>query len=411
MTDGGREIIDLYEYKPVTVRHGLISDAVGELIWRSYGSQVAVDEPGIKIGPDWILTSLGWVGFIPVTNELGLRLNPKLPLGNLFRMLEYAYRLKSFEFLKGVTESGSLVEFYERLANVLAKKVLDRARKGFYRTYIPVAEELPYVRGSVDLSERLRRPWIVRLPCSYQDHTADIDDNQILAWTLLRVARSTTCTERVLPTVRSAYRALQGFARVEPFRPEACIRRLYNRLNDDYEPMHALCRFFLEHTGPTIDHGDAKTLPFLVNMGRLFELFVAEWLKAHLPSQFEVRYQERVQIGGSHELHFDIDMVLRDRATGTPLAVLDTKYKADERPDPGDLLQIVAYAEAMGCRDAILIYPAELSPPLSARVGEITVRGLTFWLDGDLEEGGCDLLRQLMSGGAPVGCSELHTGS
>src|SRR5262249_32145991 len=182
-------------------------------------------------------------------------------------------------------------------ADSLGRRVVDRLRRGLYRTYTPRHEPLGYVRGRVDLRAHCRRPWDVALPCDYEEHTADIEDNQILAWTLHRVAHSGACTERVLPAVRQAYRALQGSATLQPFKPEVCIRRLYNRLNDDYETSHALCRFFLEHTGPALGPGSHQVLPFLVNMARLFERFVAEWLRAHLPQEFELQDQEAVPIG------------------------------------------------------------------------------------------------------------------
>ena len=55
-----------------------------------------------------------------------------------------------------------------------------------------------------------------------------------------------------------------------------CIRdRLYHRLNQDYQPMHGLCRFFLEHSGPTHQDGDSAMIPFVVHMPALFEKFVA----------------------------------------------------------------------------------------------------------------------------------------
>jgi len=395
VSEQGPRVIELTEYQKVRLPREHISDAVGEAIWRTYGNQIDVESPSFKTGHEWILTCQGWVGRLPVNADLHIALRPKVPLGNLFRMLEYAYRLETF-FPEGLTNSETLVEFYERLANVLAKRILDRGRKGFYRTYLPIAEDLPYVRGSVDLLQALRRPWVVRLPCEYQDHTADIDDNQILAWTLLRIARSTACTERVLPTVRTAYRSLQGLARSEPFSPAACVHRLYNRLNEDYEPMHALCRFFLEHTGPTLERGEAKMLPFLVNMARLFELFVAEWLKAHLPESHEIKAQERVQIGQGHDLSFDIDMVLYERRTGMPVAVMDTKYKAGERPQSSDLAQILAYAQTKGCSEAILVYPVQLEQPLEVTVGGIRVRGLCFGLSGDIEEAGARFLREVL---------------
>lgn len=360
-------------------------------LWQT--DQVMVEFPTPKTDRQWRLTSQGWVGYIPLTPELGISLTPKVPVGNLFRMLEYAYKL-NFLTPEGLTDSKSLQELYERLANILAKRVLDRARRGLYRAYLSNADTLPYVRGSLSLHRRLRRPWAVELPCDFEKHTADLEENQILAWTLHRIVRSGTWIERVLPTVRRAYRVLQGSVSMEPCLPEACVGRLYNRLNDDYQPLHALCRFFLEHIGPTHDRGDRDMIPFLVPMARLFELFVAEWLRAHLPKRYMLKTQESVHFGESRELRFQIDLVLYDTEIGRPMAVLDTKYKNPERPSERDVQQVVAYAESKGCREAVLVYPAESH--LDVLVGGIRVRNMVFELGGDLEAAGQGFKKALL---------------
>jgi hypothetical protein len=100
---------------------------------------------------------------------------------------------------------------------------------------------------------------------------------------------------------------LQGAVRTYPVGPESCDGRTYNRLNADYEPMHALCRFFLSNSGPTHERGDRAMLPFLVNMSRLYELFVSEWLKAHLPDVVSLVPQERAYLDDTSGLYFDID--------------------------------------------------------------------------------------------------------
>ncbi len=387
-------VIELREYERRPLPRSALAEEEGEALWRLYKDQVAVEFPTPKTDRQWRLTSQGWVGYIPLTSELGISLTPKVPAGNLFRMLEYAYKL-DFLTPEGLTDSKSLQELYERLANILAKRVLDRARRGLYRAYLPDADTLPYVRGSLNLRRRLRRPWAVELPCDFEEHTADLEENQILAWTLQRIARSGTCTERVLPTVRRAYRVLQGSVSMEPCLPEACVDRLYNRLNDDYRPLHALCRFFLEQAGPTHERGDQEMIPFLVPMWRLFELFVAEWLRARLGSRYRLEVQESVHFGESRELRFQIDLVLYDAEIGRPVAVLDTKYKNPERPSERDVQQVVAYAESKGCREAVLVYPAET--PLDVRVGGIRVRSLVFGLGGDLEEGGEEFAAALMA--------------
>ncbi len=366
-------------------------DELEQLLVEHYREQIEVEAPGYRTGYQWRLTAKGWAGYVPLTHDFGLRLTPKVEIDNLFRMLEYAYRLQSFRFLDDLIGCQTLEDYYERLANVLAKRVLDRGRKGFYRDYLAQAEQLPYVRGRLDVARSAVQPWNVRPHCQYQEHTADIEENQLLAWTLWDITRRGICTERVLPTVRQAYRSLQGLASLQPFSPATCSGRRYNRLNEDYHPLHALCRFFLEQTGPSHRQGDRQVLPFLVNMESLFEMFVAEWLKANLPVRWTIRAQERYQIGESNGPRFDIDLVLYDMESGRVRCILDTKYKAPDTPSTADISQVVAYAKAKDCDEAVLIYPTRLPSPLNASVGEkqkIHVRSLGFALDGDLDAAG-----------------------
>lgn len=392
-------IIELVEYVPVFLSQSEIPDAVGEALWRNYEKQVAVDFPSPKTGNRWRLTARGWVGHIPLTPDFHLALRPKVQLGNLLGMLEYAYDLKSFRFLEGLFDCQTLEDFYERLADILANRILNRGRQGFYCAYLPKTEELPYVRGRINVRQVISKPWDVKVQCDYEEHTADVEENQILAWTVWCIARSGLCTERVLPTVRRAYHLLQGLVTLQPKSPQVCVGRQYNRLNEDYRSLHALCRFFLEQMGPSYEMGERSMLPFLVDMARLYERFVAEWLKAHretilLPQGLDIKSQERLYVGQG--IYFDIDLVLQDVAMGVAKYVLDTKYKVPTAPASSDIAQVVAYAEAKGCQEAILVYPMALVEPLDIRVGRIRIRSLTFCLAGDLEQAGYSFLGDLL---------------
>lgn len=387
--------ITLTEYQPQYISTDLLSDEAGLLLYQNYQGKIEVEFPSPKTVGQWRLYPQGWVGHIPLSPELTFELKPKVNLENLFGMLEYAYNLKSFEFLAGTIKTDSLTDFYERLANVLAKRVLERGRKGFYRAYLPQMEQLAYVRGRLDMGRTSQKPWQVQPHCHFEEHTADIEDNQLLAWALQRVARSGLCSARVLPTVRRAYRALQGFVTPAPHPSAACLNRLYNRLNQDYQPMHALCRFFLEQSGPSHQRGDERMLPFLVDMARLYERFVAEWLRENLPSQFYLKAQAHYPIDQENRINFVIDLVIYDRDTGQAICVLDTKYKAPISHSTTDIAQAVAYAQASSCQEAILIYPTPLPNPLDQAVGTTRVRSLAFSLDGDLDQAGQTFLGQL----------------
>jgi 5-methylcytosine-specific restriction enzyme subunit McrC len=224
-----------------------------------------------------------------------------------------------------------------------------------------------------------------------------VEDNQILSWTLFSVARSGLLSESASALVRRAYHALHGTVTLLPVSAKACSGRTYNRLNEDYRPLHTLCRFFLDHAGPTHETGDRRMLPFLVDTGRLYEMFIAEWLRAHLPDEVSIVSQEKVSIDGV--LHFDVDVVLYDSESGLARCVLDTKYKAASAPTAEDVEQVVAYAEAKGCREAFLVYPSVFTRSLDTNVGKIRVRSLTFSPSGYLEYQGQAFMNELL---APV---------
>jgi len=134
-------------------------------------------------------------------------------------------------------------------------------------------------------------------------------------------------------------------------------------------------------------------IPFLVDMAKLYELFVAEWLKAQKLLNFVVKSHEEIVIGQDGRIKFNIDLVVYERDSQKALFVLDTKYKAPDHPGNDDISQVVTYATSKGCHEAILIYPKPLN--LDERVGKIRVRSLTFSLDGDLEEAGSRFLYDL----------------
>ncbi len=390
-----RHTIVLKEFEPQRMERKELGVKRAKELLLHYRSQVDVEYPSPKTEGRFELRPKGWVGHIPIDKDVSLSIRPKAPLSNIFGMWELAHRL-DFLFPSGLKECKSLEEFFERLAMVLARKVIDRTRKGLYRAYVTQEEDLPFVRGRIDVSASLRRFGTVALPCRYQDHTADILENRILAWTLWRVIFSGLCTDRTLPTLQKAYRGLKGIAGAVPCKACDCDSVYYNRLNADYRPLHALCRFFLEQTGPTHRDGDRRMLPFLVDMSRLFELFVAEWTRLHIGKTYLVQEQHILRPGGMPNYQFRADMVIRDGESSKALCVVDTKYKNSDLPDQADVAQVVAYAELAGCQHALLVYPKALGSPIRMQIGRITVSSTSFDLDGELDISGEGFLEDLL---------------
>ncbi len=386
-------VIRLKEYDTRPFPTEALEPGTVSLLRRDYAQQVAVAPTWSPDGYQWALTAQGWVGQIPVTPDLRLILEPKVPLLNLFQMLEYAYRLARFEH--GLVSANTLEEVYQHLAVVLAKRVLERARQGLYRVYVAREERTPFVRGRLNMCRMAREPWEARIDCQYQDHTADVEDNRILAWTLYGILRTGICDEEGQSVVRQAYRQVQHHTSLEPVNASACENRSYHRLNDDYRQLHGLCHFFLDGSGPTHRYGEHTMVPFLVDMAALFERFVAEWLAIsnHMPCGFHVTSHYPQKLNQSGTLAFDIDLVVQDDETNTPICVMDTKYKTGEVNS--DIHQILAYAQSVGCRHGFLVYPAPLGTPIHGYANDIDFHSLTFDLSGNLDAAGEQMVEQL----------------
>ncbi len=392
-------LLELTEYQSCLLPPAALTDNLAQTILRDYARFVTLEWPSPRTGGQWRLTAGGWVGYLPVDRDLTIALRPKVPLRNLFRLFEYAYDLPNLRFDDGLIEVETLAEVYNSLALLLARRVLARCRWGIYRAYAERTERGSVVRGRLLVHEMAREPWRVDVPCRDEIHTADVAENQIIAWALHLILRSATLSEHARPTVRRALRALAPAVSLRPYTARDCRHRPYTRLNQDYQPLHALCAFFLDHSGPTHAAGSGAMLPFVVNMASLYERFVAVWLQSHLPPERSLTVQERHHLESANDassLYFDLDLVLYNQKREA-LCVLDTKYKADARPATADIAQVTAYAQAKSAPDALLVYP--LAPPalpgLNAQIGGVRVRSVAFALDGNLEENGHSFLARL----------------
>jgi 5-methylcytosine-specific restriction enzyme subunit McrC len=389
--------LDLTEEVPGTFSGQMIDSNTAKQIHDEHRNKIALEYN--PWNNTYSIQSLGFIGCIPINDNYTLRIKPKVEINNVFRMLEYAYKLKSFELLSRITSIESIEDFFENFVSILAKRILDRNRRGLYFDYIEECDTLPCFKGRTKLESTaisvLRGK--LRPTCQYEEHTSDLVENQILLWTLFQLRYFQFKRPEVKRLVEKGYRELIHKTSLEQIKPSDCINRFYNRLNDDYRPLHALCRFFLEHVGPAIEKGSYEFSPFVIYMPNLFETFVAEWLKAKLPNCYKVSSQFVANFDANGKFEFRIDIVINDSLTGETLAVLDTKYKTHEKPLETDIYQVFTYAATLDAKNAFLIYPTKLQIPLQTTRRGITVRSIVFDISKDIEKSGNNFVDQLVS--------------
>ena len=164
----------------------------------------------------------------------------------------------------------------------------------------------------------------------------------------------------------------------------ALDRMRYHRLNDDYRPIHQLCRLFLHGASLRESEGPIDFRTFLIDMNKLFEKFVAQVLRSSTPPDLDVRPQASGHLDYGHKIRFAVDLLISQ--FGTPVLVADTKYKRLPGPDAhnADLYQVLAYCTAIQSHQGLLVYPKSELPPLGAyqvRNSEVRIDQLAIDLD------------------------------
>ena len=359
---------------------------------------VAVSAPDALAGTGWLLTPNNWIGSVPLPGGEALRIRPKLPVPALLRLLDLAYGFSKLDFHPDLAACDSIDDWFDRLVAHLVRRIRVRIRHGLYRAYVPRRERLMHVRGRISIAQLIRRPHDPSPVCHYQEHTGDIDDNQILAWTMHLAARCKACSTETRHQSQAIARSLTQSLSLTPCTASDCRGRSYHRLNQDYEPLHALCRLILDRLSPTWECGQDRSLPFTLDMAALFEEAVANWLKQNLdPSRYRVVAQDRFTLGRNTAINYIADIVIYDRVTGSALVVLDTKYKLAEVPSNDDVNQALAYGTVLKAPSVALIYPQALVKPIDVSTGlsAIRVRSTSFPVALAPDQAGKELLRSL----------------
>ena len=352
----------------------------GTTLFQTYGKFIDVQFPSPRTGGQWELTSRGWIGALALDGDTTLIAQPKVPIASLATMIRMVFDLLITDFPR-LAPSGSVLELYDQLAAVLARRALHLVRQGALQRYQPTVDELGAIRGRIDFRWLMARSAATEVRCHYSDRSADLLEHRIILWTVDRVLRSGLCSEGTQRLLRECHRQIGALAELRPVKPSDCGAVTYDRLSERYRPVIALCRMFLEGSAPLPLEGTTPTVPFLLSMPALFERFVARTLEGALPQSYMVRAQERSVVGFESRIEFFIDIVIYEASSGRPLCVLDTKYKNVVDPSAADVAQVGFYALLKGAPLAGLIFPVRVPVEWRGATGRVRTFRSTFDLE------------------------------
>jgi 5-methylcytosine-specific restriction endonuclease McrBC regulatory subunit McrC len=220
------------------------------------------------------------------------------------------------------------------------------AAVGLHRAYSEQSLNSPYLVGRLDLADHLRNLAQGRqqLPCIADQFTQDLPWNQVpvsVASILLGCGELSEVTRGRLLTARS------GFGAIREVPLTANVLGELHKAPPSYRELIDLCLLLLENRSPSV----------LLSLEGLFERYVTKLVERANCGQVEVQKTERYPCADPEAapllIRPDVQVVSQEQRI-----VIDAKWKVlREKPEDGDVHQIVAYAALTGATRSLLIYP------------------------------------------------------
>lgn len=289
-------------------------------------------------------------------------------------MLSYAFQiLKQEDYNRVAGERFEKV--HDLFAAILAKGVSRQLKQGLYREYVPVQENLPVMRGKLNVNGTigLKIQKKQELACEFDEFSENNLYNQILKATIdLLVRTKDVDAERK----KSLKKLLVFFDNVDLIQPDqiSWSKITYQRNNRNYELLLNICFFILNSMLQTTEDGNYRLVSFSdEHMERLYERFILEFYKQHYPELHPLAQHiewnltetpEKNMIRFLPEMRTDITLqkdgkTLIIDAKYYSKAMIQNYYKVSLRS--AHLYQIFAYVKNMdtentGCVSGLLLY-------------------------------------------------------
>ena len=300
-----------------------------------------------------------------------------IPIANIYYLFLYAWN--RFEEARSMPVAA---EESPDLPNLLAKVLLagmrTLVRRGLDRGYQPHLDDLPTVRGRIELngSIALRARQTPRLLCSFDELSHDVLQNQIIKATMQRLSKASALDPHLAHLLRLAVRAFSGVSDVR-LSLSAFGRVSLHRNNAYYDLLLKVCRLAYDLMLPESGgQGFAfqEVLRDEKRMARVFEDFVRNFYLAE-QTTFEVKRLKlewaAIPLGNAGQrlpsMMTDIYLESRDRRI-----IIDTKYYVEALQQyfhapsyrSENLYQLFAYlkndaarAPELPCAEGMLLYP------------------------------------------------------
>ncbi len=319
------------------------------------------------------LKATNFVGVLSTRRGRPIEILPKIDLaedhketrGVFLEMLRTWRGLRHAELPQSAIRSLRRYPMMEVFAHLFLQNLSHLARHGLARRYVPVEDNLPYLRGRLLFQQQVRENLTnrARFYVAHDEFNPNRPANRLIRSSLdllKRIVRN----EENWRLLRELTEAFSGVPRTAD--PASDWRRhSVDRTMQHYRPVMAWVRLFLFGHGLATFHGKHENQSLLFPMEEIYEDFVTQCFRRH-QDDYGVRAQGPQWKLTRDPEAFTMKPDITLQRGGHNRFILDTKWKrlksvAEDRTKRGivqaDMYQLYAYGKRYGCKTVALVYP------------------------------------------------------
>lgn len=329
----------------------------------------------------------GWVGYIPLNDRYALEVSPRVPVGNLERLIGMAAGY-SPRILENYTRHFShSEELPDSLFDVLADQLIGSFERvwenGLLKSYERKQRIGSSPFGRIDPFQTAWRSAKAGLPTAISSafhRTTDFAPNRILRFAFEKLLaryhgnKSQTQRRRIL-RIRQAAARLEDLGKPSrlDLASEAVARTIRHLpiQHEGYADALMLAQLIISDSGFSIRGNDGMAIlpSIIIDMAKVFESYVRRVLADHFKDDAEVAVWDgnsAVPAGARTVLFDPIEPGVKNvpvtpdiviEVKGIVRLVIDAKYKpAPKQPDRDDVNQVVLYGARYGAERVMLLH-------------------------------------------------------
>ncbi len=330
------------------------------------------------------LRATNYVGILTTSRGRPIEILPKIDLASgasdaqtdegtrrvFLEMLRTWRGLRHAELPPSTIRSLKRFPMLEAFVFLFLHNLAHLARHGLARRYVPVEDNLPYLRGRLLFREQLRENVTnrARFFVAHDEFNANRPANRLIRSTLSRLRRSVRndANRQLLRELTDAFSGVP--ASTDP--ATDWRRHSVDRTMQHYKPVMAWVRLFLFGEGLATYRGTHENQSLLFPMEQIYEDFVT-WCFRRYQSEYGVRAQQPRKPLTCSPKAFWMEPDITLEKNGVPKFILDAKWKrlkpkaedGEKRGDEkrwiaqADMYQLYAYGKRYGCETVALVYP------------------------------------------------------